>query len=241
MAWQTPKTDWETNPKSPRSADMNRIEGNIEFLQQDIETKKGLIVDELNEARVSASTADTFATLASKVDYLGKREQIKSMQILNLNGQDEGVHNLQHSIDPKYSVVHQVIGYGIDDVELTSTTISFTYHRYEDFDVYSARANIILVIIEFNPETVKQVIEGQLGGGEDQREYWSTDYFDTPIDVDKIIISTPNELDWGNITAPLYKITAITETYISGGWDTIGGYFSSPTTRWLPYKIIEFY
>ena len=47
MPWINPKTDWVTNPKNPRSEDLNRIEGNIAFLKQDIETKKGSIVDAL--------------------------------------------------------------------------------------------------------------------------------------------------------------------------------------------------
>jgi len=29
MVWQTPKTNWDTNPKSIESTDLNRIEGNI--------------------------------------------------------------------------------------------------------------------------------------------------------------------------------------------------------------------
>ena len=30
--WQTPKTDWDTNPEAPTGAIMNRIEGNIDYL-----------------------------------------------------------------------------------------------------------------------------------------------------------------------------------------------------------------
>jgi len=50
MTWQNPKTDWVTNPKNPIAEDFNRIEGNIDFLKQEIETKKGAIVDALNDA-----------------------------------------------------------------------------------------------------------------------------------------------------------------------------------------------
>ena len=67
MTWQNPKTDWVTNPKNPIAEDFNRIEGNIDFLKQDIETKKGAIVDALNEVGISADLTDTHAQLAGKI------------------------------------------------------------------------------------------------------------------------------------------------------------------------------
>lgn len=67
MAWQEPKTDWVQNPKNPKSEDFNRIEGNIEFLKQDIETKKGEIVVALNSVGISASINDTHEQIANKV------------------------------------------------------------------------------------------------------------------------------------------------------------------------------
>ena len=30
--WQTPKTDWDKNPKAITEEDLNRIEGNIAYL-----------------------------------------------------------------------------------------------------------------------------------------------------------------------------------------------------------------
>ena len=36
MAWQNPKLDWTTNPKSPMAADFNRIEGNIKAVFDEI-------------------------------------------------------------------------------------------------------------------------------------------------------------------------------------------------------------
>lgn len=67
MAWQEPKTDWVQNPKNPKSEDFNRIEGNIEFLKQDIEAKKGEIVNALNSVGISASINDTHEQIANKV------------------------------------------------------------------------------------------------------------------------------------------------------------------------------
>lgn len=67
MAWQTPKTDWTTNPKNPTADDFNRIEGNIDFLKQDIETKKGKIVDALNTVGLASTLDDTYDTLANRI------------------------------------------------------------------------------------------------------------------------------------------------------------------------------
>lgn len=72
MAWQNPKTDWAVNPKNPVPEDFNRIEGNIDFLKQDIETKKGLIVDAINDMNQSAQVTDTHAQLASKIRDISK-------------------------------------------------------------------------------------------------------------------------------------------------------------------------
>lgn len=67
MPWTNPKTDWNTNPKNPVADDFNRIEGNIDFLKTDIETKKGLIVDALNSVGIAALIADTHVQIASKI------------------------------------------------------------------------------------------------------------------------------------------------------------------------------
>lgn len=72
MAWQQPKTDWVTNPKNPVAEDFNRIEGNITFLKQDIETKKGIIVDAINYMNQPAQVTDTHAQLASKIRDISK-------------------------------------------------------------------------------------------------------------------------------------------------------------------------
>jgi len=67
MTWQNPKTDWVTNSKNPMAEDFNRIEGNVDFLKTDIETKKGAIVDALNTVGLASELADTHATLASRI------------------------------------------------------------------------------------------------------------------------------------------------------------------------------
>lgn len=67
MPWTTPKTDWDTNPTNPLPSDFNRIEGNIDFLNIDIETKKGLIVNALSSVGIAALIADTHVQLASKI------------------------------------------------------------------------------------------------------------------------------------------------------------------------------
>ena len=72
MAWQNSKTDWAVNPKNPVPEDFNRIEGNIDFLKGDIETKKGLIVDAINDMNQPAQVTDTHAQLASKIRDISK-------------------------------------------------------------------------------------------------------------------------------------------------------------------------
>lgn len=64
MAWSTPKTDWDTNPKSPMAEDFNRIEENIDFLNNDIETKKGLIVDAVSDLGRDVTLESTHQQLA---------------------------------------------------------------------------------------------------------------------------------------------------------------------------------
>lgn len=72
MAWQTPKTDWVANPKNPVAEDFNRIEGNIDFLKTDIETKKELIVDAINDMNQPAQVTDTHQQLANKIRDISK-------------------------------------------------------------------------------------------------------------------------------------------------------------------------
>jgi len=73
MSWETPKTDWTVNPKVPEPTDFNRIEGNIDFLKTDIETKKGLIVDAMNSIYVEADITDTFSELATAITAINRK------------------------------------------------------------------------------------------------------------------------------------------------------------------------
>lgn len=67
MPWTNPKIDWDTNPKSPVADDFNRIEGNIEYLNTNIETKKGLIVDAINTMGRVVTIENTHAELATAI------------------------------------------------------------------------------------------------------------------------------------------------------------------------------
>lgn len=67
MAWKEPKIDWAVNPKNPMAEDFNRIEGNIDFLKQDIETKKGAVVNAINDMNQTADITNTYDELANKI------------------------------------------------------------------------------------------------------------------------------------------------------------------------------
>lgn len=68
--WRTPKTDWVSNPKSPTAEDFNRIEENTEHVLEQIEAKKGAIVDAINNKGQSADIEDTYAELANKINNI---------------------------------------------------------------------------------------------------------------------------------------------------------------------------
>lgn len=74
--WIEPKTDWVTNPKNPRAEDFNRIEGNIKFLKEEIEIKKGLIVNALNSVGISADLSNTHQEIANKITAANVGQQI---------------------------------------------------------------------------------------------------------------------------------------------------------------------
>lgn len=74
--WIEPKTDWVTNPKNPRAEDFNRIEGNIKFLKEEIEIKKGLIVSALNSVGISADLSNTHQEIANKITAANVGQQI---------------------------------------------------------------------------------------------------------------------------------------------------------------------
>lgn len=65
--WQTPKTDWITNPKAPEKQDFNRIEENTLYLLEQIEAKKGIIVEAINDKGIEANIENTYAELGNKI------------------------------------------------------------------------------------------------------------------------------------------------------------------------------
>lgn len=65
--WQTPKTDWITNPKPPEAVDFNRIENNTQHILEQIEAKKGAIVDAIYDKGIDADIEDTHAELGNKI------------------------------------------------------------------------------------------------------------------------------------------------------------------------------
>lgn len=67
MAWTNPKMDWDSNPKNPVAEDFNRIEGNLDYLKNDIETKKGAVVDALNSIGIATLISDTYVQIAAKI------------------------------------------------------------------------------------------------------------------------------------------------------------------------------
>lgn len=83
MAWQGPKTDWDVNPKNPRAEDLNRIEGNIDFLKQDIETKKGLIVSAVNNIGGSTNINKTHQEIANEINSLKLSGNAITSQVLS--------------------------------------------------------------------------------------------------------------------------------------------------------------
>ena len=65
--WQTPKTDWITNPKPPEKQDFNRIEENTLYLLEQIEAKKGIIVEAINDKSIEANIENTYTELGNKI------------------------------------------------------------------------------------------------------------------------------------------------------------------------------
>ena len=65
--WREPKTDWNVNPIKPKSIDLNRIEENIQYLKDEVESKKGVIVNALNNVGIDVSIEDSTNTIISKI------------------------------------------------------------------------------------------------------------------------------------------------------------------------------
>ena len=78
MAWQTPKTDWITNPRSPMAVDFNRIEENIKFIKDNIDAKKGLIVDAINSKGDIVTIENSYQELANAITNINKNPRMAS-------------------------------------------------------------------------------------------------------------------------------------------------------------------
>ena len=97
MSWQNPKTDWINNPKNPMAVDFNRIESNIAFLKQEIETKKALIVNALNSVGISASMSDTHEHIATKIGQ-AEKTGITILPSTNTQAIPKGIYNTSGGI-----------------------------------------------------------------------------------------------------------------------------------------------
>jgi len=83
MAWQTPKTNWAAG-NVPAASDFNRIEGNIQELQDTKETPAGA------QAKAEAAAGMVRAELdAHKADYANPH-QVKAEQVFALGGVPAG-------------------------------------------------------------------------------------------------------------------------------------------------------
>ncbi len=107
--WKNPKTDWVTNPKNPVAEDFNRIEGNIDFLKSDIETKKGAIVNALNTVGLETELTDTHAQIANKIVAADQGTKIYTPGTANITI-PKGFHSGQ--------------GYVVGDPNLKATNIT---------------------------------------------------------------------------------------------------------------------
>jgi hypothetical protein len=129
MAWQNPKLDWVTNPKNPVAEDFNRIEGNVEFLKCDIETKKGAIVDALNEVGLETELTDTHAQIATKITAANQGTKIYTPTTANMTipkGFHSGQGYVKGDVDLKaenirkdvsvFGIVGNKLKYGLGDI-----------------------------------------------------------------------------------------------------------------------------
>jgi len=92
--WTEPKVDWVTNPKNPRAEDFNRIEGNIQFLKEDIENKKGIIIGALKDVGLSVDEVSTFAEIADAIINANQGKKIITPGTSNITI-PKGFHNGQ--------------------------------------------------------------------------------------------------------------------------------------------------
>ena len=91
--WQTPKTDWITNPKPPEKQDFNRIEENTLYLLEQIEAKKGIIVEAINEKGQPAELENTYSELAQYVRNIVTPEHANKIAYGSIIGNISGTYD----------------------------------------------------------------------------------------------------------------------------------------------------
>lgn len=83
MAWQTPKTDWDINPKAPAAADFNRIEGNILEIYNDVVTGKQNLYNAILAKGVtpgSQAFADLVAAIGNIIKATGTAQPAQVLE-----------------------------------------------------------------------------------------------------------------------------------------------------------------
>ena len=147
MAWQNPKTDWVINPKSPVGEDFNRIEGNIDFLKADIETKKGAIVNALNTVGLETQLTDTHAQIANKIVAANQGTKIYTPSTVNQpipkgfhsgQGYVIGDSNLKASNIKKGVTIFGVTGNVEEGYPIVSGTDIIIYESKKTHTVYAS-------------------------------------------------------------------------------------------------------
>ena len=145
--WNTPKTDWVTNPKNPVAEDFNRIEGNIAFLKGDIETKKGAIVNALNTVGLETQLTDTHAQIANKIVAANQGTKIYTPSTVNQpipkgfhsgQGYVIGDSNLKASNIKKGVTIFGVTGNVEEGYPIVSGTDIIIYESKKTHTVYAS-------------------------------------------------------------------------------------------------------
>jgi len=128
--WTTPKTDWITNPKPPEATDFNRIENNTQHLMEQIEAKKGAIVDAINDKGVDADIEDTYTELADKIRAI-KQAGLGGIDIVPEKGVFYYDPNAAEIIDPiVYRASSRMSPFDIHSTAFYNNMLFFAISRY---------------------------------------------------------------------------------------------------------------
>ncbi len=171
MTWQNPKVDWDTNPKNPKAEDLKRIEGNIDFLKTDIETKKGLIVNAINTMGQTVVMGDAHTTLANKIKAIstdatagvGDVKQGKTFYQggVKKTGIMEVMEGTSVVITPKTTNIgipagyHDGSGYVVGDSDLISSNIK------SGVNIFGVAGNSNVVDTSAGNATAAQILSGK--------------------------------------------------------------------------------